>query len=132
MASSVASYSSCNGCNDSIQHARCNAFITIESINDQDEVVSSPLSPHQLDIARRIAVLQRHLQSPVLQLVLPMDEYLSPEARHQIKSTWISNMEMELWNMLYLATSDAFAANEALESFIWKICIVTRNPALAV
>jgi flagellar biosynthesis GTPase FlhF len=94
------------------------------------EIVESFLTQQQQEIVDKIEVIHRHLKNPNMLLMLPMADYLGLETRQLMIRAWVADMEMEMWQILYLSTSDVFAANEALTSFVWRICAVTKDTSL--
>ena len=98
--------------------------------SDVTSGADSFFTPQQQEIVDKIDTVQRYLHNPELILMLPLANYLGLETRREMIRAWVGAMEAELWNILYLSTSDVFCANEALTDFVWKICAVTQNTSL--
>lgn len=98
----------------------------------QEIGAESFFTPQQQKIVDKIDAVHRHLKNPYLLLMLPMADYLGLETRRLMIREWVADMEMEMWQILYLSTSDVFAANEALTSFVWRICAVTKDTSLLI
>ena len=96
----------------------------------QEIGAESFLTPQQQKIVDKIDAVHRHLKN--LLLMLPMADYLGLETWRLMIRAWVADMEMEMWQILYLSTSDVFAANEALTSFVWRICAVTKDTSLLI
>ena len=102
-------------------------FISEEEIESHESLKSlkSLLLPSQQRLARGIALTLRRLQDPTLTVDLPIGDILCTSTRQQITKLWLSDMESELWSIMYQGTSDVFGAFECLTEFQSRICATT-------
>jgi len=136
----VVTTSSCGSCTVARPYdGPCNspsATSFVEETEEEEDVVAStalsssssvtyPLTPVQQELAHAIGQSFRRLRHPDLFVLLPCEDLLSHQDQAAMRASFVSSMEAQLWNVLYMGTSDVWDAIDMYNQINCRVYSVT-------
>ena len=129
----VVTTSSCGSCTVARHYdGPCNSQSASSFIEEEEYAstastasVTYPLTPVQQELAHAIGQSFRRLRHPDLFVLLPCEDLLSHQDQAAMRASFVSSMEAQLWNVLYMGTSDVWDAIDVYNQINCRVYSVT-------